>query len=419
MGSGFSPEKYRDRPHLLPISDPGALEKLRLHKLSEPDRNNVEAWIQWRDEERSIRSQIKSDPSSIFGSTRVVAATIASIFHNFEVYDTVPWNFLVVDEASQLPAATALMSATLAERVLYAGDPRQLPAVVQSSHPLCEKYLEKTAFDIFPKVASSVHLNEQSRMRPEICEVISKVFYRGELSVAKDKQNDADWIAERSLSGELSKKSQPVEIHRVNAESQWSTKYQGRIRYASATECAVRVEKLVANGADQSDIWVLTPYRAQRALLRNILYAQGLKEVAVSTVHRAQGGERRIVLFDPVEAGSKFLNGELGDRLMNVALSRAMAKVILFVSPGDLQNRRLAQIHALSDAVSDPKARSAKLTLAELVNRYGLTPKAVGKVISVGDTVGEVLECDASRSVILVRCRNTGRIRKYRTDIAA
>jgi hypothetical protein len=418
VGSGFDAERFRDRQHLLPASNPGLLEQLMLLKAAEPDKRDVERWIEWRDLERALRAKIRVDVSAVFSGARVVAATATSIFYNLSAYDVVPWNFLVVDEASQLPAASAVMAGTLADRVLFAGDPKQLPAVVQSEHPLCKQYLARTAFDVFESIAPSVRLNEQSRMAPDICELVSQVFYRGELVVARDKENDGRWLGDRTLPDAEVADSSAICVRKIETESQWSPKYQGKIRYASAIECAAVAETLVRLGVAETDIWILTPYRAQRALLRNVLYRQGLRKVSVSTVHRAQGGERRVVLFDPVEAGSKFLNGELGDRLLNVALSRAMARVFLFLSDGDLSNRRVSQIAALAEAIQRPGSRLAEMTLADLLRDHGVGPSAIGKVVKVGNTVGEVKAFERAGEIVLIRCRQTGDLRRFKVRMA-
>jgi hypothetical protein len=419
IGSGFDVERFRGRGHLLPSSTSEALEELRLHKAAEPDKKDVGRWITWRDEERGLRAKLRVDVNAVFGEARVIAATVASVFHNLSAFDVVPWDYLIVDEASQLPAATAAMAATLADRTLFAGDPKQLPAVVQSEHPLCKRYMMQTAFEVFEKTAPAERLNEQSRMAPEICDLVSKVFYGGELVVANDKVTDKRWHSERRIGGTATNANVAIRIVKVEAESKWSPKFQGRIRYESAIQCAAAAEQLIARGVAESDVWVLTPYRAQRALLRGILYAQGLKEVAVSTVHRAQGGERRVVLFDPVEAGSKFLNGELGDRLLNVALSRAMAQVIVFLSQGDMTNRRVAQIASLAAAISDPKSRIAELSLTDLLQKHGVGDRALGMVVNIGEVVGQVVAFEKAGNVVVIRCRSTGALRRFKTRMSA
>jgi hypothetical protein len=66
--------------------------------------------------------------------------------------------------------------------------------------------------------------------------------------------------------------------------------------------------------------------------------------ITVSTVHRAQGGERKVILFDPVMGSNSFLTGREGRRLINVALSRAQALLYVFASAGDLRNPHLADV---------------------------------------------------------------------------
>jgi hypothetical protein len=136
-------------------------------------------------------------------------------------------------------------------------------------------------------------------------------------------------------------------------------------------------------------------------------------------VHRAQGGERRVVLFDPVEAGSKFLNGELGDRLLNVALSRAMAQVIVFLSQGDMTNRRVAQIASLAAAISDPKSRIAELSLTDLLQTHGVGDRALGMVVNIGEVVGQVVAFEKAGNVVVIRCRSTGALRRFKTRMSA
>jgi superfamily I DNA and/or RNA helicase len=75
------------------------------------------------------------------------------------------------------------------------------------------------------------------------------------------------------------------------------------------------------------------------------LRRKGISAVKVSTVHRAQGSECHTVIFDSVLASTEFLNNDdKGPRLLNVALSRAQARLVIVASRGDLQNRWLQRI---------------------------------------------------------------------------
>jgi len=70
-----------------------------------------------------------------------------------------------------------------------------------------------------------------------------------------------------------------------------------------------------------------------------------VRRVRVSTVHAPQGAEMHTIIFDPVKGNSRFLtNPENGERLLNVAISRAQACVVLLASIGDLEHPLLCAI---------------------------------------------------------------------------
>jgi hypothetical protein len=138
------------------------------------------------------------------------------------------------------------------------------------------------------------------------------------------------------------------------------------------------------------DIIVLTPFRAQRALVRQFLDNAGLKRVAVSTVHRAQGSERHTVIFDPVQGDSPFLkNEDTGPRLINVAISRAKARLIIVLSPGDRRSPLLEQIYR---AVQGPKTAENAIPISIFIKQPGFPSNAIGKLVKIGPFVGIVSE---------------------------
>jgi hypothetical protein len=123
------------------------------------------------------------------------------------------------------------------------------------------------------------------------------------------------------------------------------TKYGVGTRYRSAEYIGQLVPSLTAQ-VGQENVLVLTPYRAQRGLIKTFLRNVGQTKVQVSTVHRAQGSECHTVIFDPVIAtGKKMLAHPVeGPRLINVALSRAKARLVVIMSGGDYANEYLQRI---------------------------------------------------------------------------
>ncbi len=133
----------------------------------------------------------------------------------------------------------------------------------------------------------------------------------------------------------------------MDEEATFSTKYGGFIRFESADLVRAALDELAGSYVDPQDIVVLTPYRAQVALLRSML-RRNHGQVSVSTVHRAQGSERTLVIFDPVDASSTFFSGSDGDRLINVAISRAKAHVIIPYHATDLRKPAMKQMHNIA-----------------------------------------------------------------------
>lgn len=72
--------------------------------------------------------------------------------------------------------------------------------------------------------------------------------------------------------------------------------------------------------------------------------------LTVSTTHRAQSTEKSLVVFDPVDACASFYSGADGRRLINVAISRAKAHVIIPYHQNDLRNPALEKIEKQAKA---------------------------------------------------------------------
>jgi superfamily I DNA and/or RNA helicase len=112
---------------------------------------------------------------------------------------------------------------------------------------------------------------------------------------------------------------------------------EGVVNEAEADVAVALVVELVADGVAPSDIAVLTPFVGQSVRIERELVARGLLArggVLVSTVHRLQGGERRVVVFSVAATQRRHLRW-LGERphLLHVATSRAQDHLIVLVDP--------------------------------------------------------------------------------------
>ena len=282
---------------------------------------------------------------------RVVVATLTTVavdnrFEN-ERFDT-----LIVDEGSMAPLPLLFIAACIANRVVIIGDPYQLPPIAMSDEYLRESGREAEADlvrkwlkqDIFSLASGARSLRDlmrwqeknskfvkfldvQYRMPKRLCELISKYFYEGRISDGSKKENFECVVIEDTTA--LNPRCEHDE-----SGSRLNEKHAARIIELT--------RQLLDEKIDPPQIGVITPYRAQRALIRKLIREElGEEEIEVGTIHTFQGREKEVIIFDLTDAETlgpgrlldeKKSGGEDAIRLLNVALSRACSKLILLLS---------------------------------------------------------------------------------------
>jgi uncharacterized protein len=92
-----------------------------------------------------------------------------------------------------------------------------------------------------------------------------------------------------------------------------------------------------------SEVLIVAPYNAQVDLIRGLLDAAGLSEVAVGTVDKFQGREAMVVIVSLAASSAldapRGLDFLLDRNRLNVALSRAKANCYLIYSPQITKSR--------------------------------------------------------------------------------
>lgn len=347
VGAWFDPRKYADRQHLLAPGVYDAAARLSALELDEPPRRQVEAYVKWKDAVEAARKDLRTNLKKVLDGADVIAATTATLAQWHDTIIEKTWNFVVCDEASQIPFPTAWMIGSMGRRAYFAGDPNQLAPVVQNPSPEVAKVLGRTAFETLPR-AERVELDEQSRMCPAICDAVSRTFYGGLLRVCERARKSEEWTKSRSSCFIDGREVPRVYVEQIADPGRWSPKYGGLVRLESASVVRDLTEELLGSYVSADEILVLTPFRAQRALLRKLFFRDQLRSVRISTVHRSQGTESSVVIFDPVIASTSFLNSPDGRRLINVAVSRAKAHIAIMANEDDLKNPWIKKLHSLS-----------------------------------------------------------------------
>ena len=210
--------------------------------------------------------------------------------------------------------------------------------------------------------------------------MVSKVFYQGRLCVAQDCQSSDQWQKQRQVCSvyPLGKDRACVTI--VDGGPIWSKAYKGPIRPSSAEAVAELAEAVANHDVGEDNVLVLTPFHAQRTLIRIKLRQKLLTDVQVGTVHSAQGSECHTVIFDPVDGGSSFFQKVGANRLVNVAISRAQARLIVVLSSGDCNNPLFTHIR---NAIHPPRRSKVLLGIEDLVERGDFPDCAVGRNVQI------------------------------------
>jgi len=284
------------------------------------------------------------------------------------------WDTVIIDEVTMVPPAVcAYLASRAKKRLLLAGDPCQLGPVYEDHNGASGNSLLWLKNDIFtfgrvtngeltPDAIKTsdprlVRISAQRRCGARIWDQVSHLYPQvGNESNVSLAQN----IAKLSpASGEAVVLVDPSE-HRGQCEqlrSSWRNVESARI--------AMQVAGTLASQSPANyRIAIICPYRAQVKMLRQWIRDEQktgettFKTVTVEagTVHQFQGSEADAVVFDLVDGPGRrnlglLLRGDMGTRLVNVAISRAKGKLVVIAdrewcrnADVAVHNRLLAQL---------------------------------------------------------------------------
>ncbi|MFZ5866155.1 MAG: AAA domain-containing protein [Thermodesulfobacteriota bacterium] len=239
---------------------------------------------------------------------------------------------VIVDEAGQLDEPSTLGPLSLGGRFVLGGDHLQLPPIVlcKAENTNHATGLEQSLFERLFRGSPSdkvSRLRTQYRMNTEIQEIPSRVFYDGTLVASPEAATRRLTIESRLPDdpeiGRIIDPEQPVVFVDIpGADS-------GKARPEEAEIACKIVERLVGLGVPSEEIGIITPYRAQQAMIRSGLNnGRAGIPASVDTVDRFQGGEKEVIILSL--ARSDGVTSFLADRKrLNVSLSRARSKLIL------------------------------------------------------------------------------------------
>jgi hypothetical protein len=243
------------------------------------------------------------------------------------------FDVVVLDEASMASMLYALAASFLASaHLVYAGDPKQLPPIVQGDGPNAARWFGKSVYDWFGiAVEDDVQatrlclLRTQYRMTNEIGGVVSRLSYGGLLRHG------------RAASG--------PKVEFIDIDGEWQTTHYSVKDKSYYHLAAVPLLHALSPLLTHDELLLLSPFRPQRSLLAALAFdlrqPEARRRTTASTIHRAQGSEAKAVVVDltthsPQQLAA-FFRGKHSERLFNVAISRARNHLLIIGSKAMLR----------------------------------------------------------------------------------
>ncbi|MCX7879568.1 MAG: AAA domain-containing protein [Ignavibacteria bacterium] len=320
---------------------------------------------------------------------RIVLGTSAFYLTNPEIFDLIKFDIAIIDEASQLifPYISSILCEV--EKFILIGDEKQLPAVIlQEGNSRKVKIKELATFDIEDLSVSYFEfllkkmqkygwndgyglLNFQTRMHPEIAELVSKLIYNDKLKTVTQKISKPK-IDEIILAiSEFFNIQMPRRVLFINTP----VDKQSKINFYHS-KIIGNLFQYICNRFTEIFDWnifgIISPFRLQNHNIYESLPDNLRSDITIDTVERFQGSEREIIIISlpynttrllrQTASFSKNENGKIFDRKLNVALSRAKEFLLIFGN-----EQILSQVPCYSDLLNLLKEKKSILEYKEFL----------------------------------------------------
>ncbi|NLB62278.1 MAG: DUF2726 domain-containing protein [Clostridiales bacterium] len=268
---------------------------------------------------------LRSNSENFIKDYPIVLSTTFSLRNSLSpeyVYD-----YIIVDEASQVDLATGALAFSCAINAVIVGDLKQLPNVVDDVQkiltdkiferfdlPEAYRYSSNSLLSLTTSLFSDaprVLLKEHYRCHPQIIGFCNKKFYNDQLIIlTENKQDTSPLVVYKTAKGNHSRE-------RLN------------LREIEVIKDEIFPQQKL-DAMEPNAVGIVSPYRNQ---VNAIQEAFAGTEVKVDTVDKFQGQERKTIILTTVDNQiSDF--ADIPNRL-NVAVSRAIDKLIIVTSGND------------------------------------------------------------------------------------
>ena len=274
----------------------------------------------WRNNRRCFeKNDFRRNSAEFTREYPVVLSTTYSIKGTLSIEHI--YDYLIVDEASQVDLATGVLAFSCARNIVIVGDLKQLPNVlteddIRTSDAIWQRYSldERYRFSTHSLLSSALEiwqdapvtlLREHYRCHPKIINFCNQKFYHGKLIVMAKDHDEPNVLA----------------MYRTTAGNHARGHLNQRQIDVIQQEVLPRLHQ-----QNFESIGIITPYRDQVTAIRRQLG----DTYAVDTVHKFQGREQDAIILTSVD---NVITDFVDDpHMLNVAVSRAVHSLAVVTS---------------------------------------------------------------------------------------
>ncbi len=264
-------------------------------------------------------SELRNKSNDFIKDYPVVLSTTYSLRQSLS--EKISYDYVIVDESSQVDLATGALALSCAKRAVIVGDLKQLPNVIDrhfreksdlvfNSYNLLKPYrysnhsLLSSILELFPTIPRTL-LREHYRCHPKIIEFCNKKFYNDQLIIHS----------------EYTDKRQPLIVYKTTMGN------HARDLMNQRQIDIIKHEIIPKEKLEHVDLGIVTPYRNQTNALQRTFQGTSIK---ADTVDKFQGRENQVIILSTVD-------NEISDftdnpNRLNVAVSRAIEQLIVVVN---------------------------------------------------------------------------------------